>query len=61
MYTQLYNYFYVNNLLTEQQYGFRSKDSTDLASIKLVDYIIKEMDDLKTIKTPTTVYLDLCI
>ena len=61
MYTQVYNYFYVNNLLTEQQYGFRSKDSTELASIKLVDYIIKEMDDLKTIKTPTTVYLDLCI
>ena len=53
MYTQLYNYFIVNNLLTEQQYGFRSKHSTELASIKLVDYIIKEMDDLKATKTPT--------
>ena len=59
MYTQLYNYFNVNNLLTEQQYGFRSKHSTGLASIKLVDYIIMEMDDPKTTKTPTTVYLDL--
>ena len=59
MYTQLYNYFNVNNLLTEQQYGFRSKHSTELASIKLVDYIIMEMDDPKTTKTPTTVYLDL--
>ena len=27
--------------------------------IKLVDYIIMEMDDLKATKTPTTVYLDL--
>ena len=59
MYTQLYNYFNVNNVLTEQQYGFRSKHSIELASIKLVDYIIKEMDDLKATKTPTTVYLDL--
>ena len=59
MYTQLYNYFNVNNLLTEQQYGFRSKHSTELASIKLVDYIIMEMHDPKTTKTPTTVYLDL--
>ena len=59
MYTQLYNYFNVNNLLTEQQYGFRSKHSSELASIKLVDYIIQEMDDLKATKTPTTVYLDL--
>ena len=59
MYTQLYNYFNVNNLLTEQQYGFKSKHSTELASIKLVDYIIKEIDDLRATKTPTTVYLDL--
>ena len=51
MYTQLYNYFDVNNLLTEQQYGFRSKHSTELGSIKLVDYIIMEMDDPKTTKT----------
>ena len=59
IYTQLYHYFNVNNLLTEQQYGFRSKHSTELASIILVDYIIMEMDDLKATKTPTTVYLDL--
>ena len=59
MYTQLYNYFNVNSLLTEQQYGFRSKHSTELASIKIVDYIIMEMDDPKTTKTATTVYLEL--
>ena len=55
----MYNYFNVNNLLTEQQYGFRSKHSTELASMKLVDYFIMEMDYPKTTKTPTTVYLDL--
>ena len=59
MYTQLYNYFNVNNLLTEQQYGFRSKHSTELALIKLVDYVIMEMDDPKITKTLTTVYFDL--
>ena len=35
---QLYAYFCENNLLCEQQYGFRSKHSTELATIKLVDY-----------------------
>ena len=28
----------------EQQYGFRAQHSTELTSVKLVDYIIKEMD-----------------
>ena len=55
----MYNYFKVNSLLTEQQYGFRSKHSAELALIKFIDYIIMEMDDPKTTKSPTTVYLDL--
>ena len=42
---QLFNYFYVNNMLTEQQYGFRTKHSTYLAAIKLVDFVIMEMDN----------------
>ena len=45
IYSQLYEYFNENNLLTEQQYGFRVQNSTELASVKLVDNIIKEMDD----------------
>ena len=44
MYKQLYQYFSENKLLCEQQYGFRSQHSTELAAVKLVDYIIKEMD-----------------
>ena len=53
MFTQLYSYFNINNLLSEQQYGFRSQHSTELACVKkLVDYIIREMDNIKDIKIP---------
>ena len=54
MLSQLYSYFNINNLLSEQQYGFRSQHSTELA-----DYIIKEMDNIKEIKIPTAIFLDL--
>ena len=47
-----------NNLLCEQQYGFRSKHSTELATIKLVDYLLKKMDDNHI---PDAIYLDLSI
>ena len=47
MFTQLYSYLNANNLLSEQQYGFRSQHSTELACIKLVDYITTEMDNIK--------------
>ena len=40
MFTKLYSYLNANNLLSEQQYGFRSQHSTELACVKLVDYII---------------------
>ena len=59
MYFQLYSYFNINNLLSEQQYGFRSQHSTKLACAKLADYIIKEMDNIKAIKIPTAIFLDL--
>ena len=48
-----------NNLLSEEQCGFRAQHSTELASVKLVDYIIKEMDDAESVKTPVTIYCDL--
>ena len=53
---QLYDYFCKNNLLCEQQYGFRSKHSTELATIKLVDYLVKNMD---ANFIPCAIYLDL--
>ena len=42
MFTQLYFYLNINNLLSKQQYGFRSQHSIKLACVKLVDYIIKK-------------------
>ena len=59
LYTQIYNYFNINNLLCEQQYGFRARHSTELASIKLVDNIIHSLDNRKSIKTPVAIFLDL--
>ena len=59
LYTQIYDNFNINSLLCEEQYGFRSKHSTELATIKLVDKIIKDMDDIRNIKTPVAVFLDL--
>ena len=59
MYIQLYTFFNVNNLLSEQQYGFRSQHSTELACVKLVDYILKEMDNIRDTKIPTSIFLDL--
>ena len=53
---QLYNYFNNENLLAEQHYGFRAKHSTELAAIKLVDFINHEMD---IGNTPVTVFIDL--
>ena len=53
---QLCAYFCENNLLCEQQYGFRSKHSTELATIKLVDYLLKQMD---ATQIPGAIYLDL--
>ena len=47
IYNQLYDYFNNNNLLAEQQYGFRAHHSTELATVKLVDYINVQMDNGK--------------
>ena len=53
---QLYTYFNDNELISEQQYGFRTRHSTELAAVKLVDYITKSMDNSKT---PINIYIDL--
>ena len=58
-YSQLYTYFSENNLLSVQQYGFRAQHSTELASVKLVNNIIKQMDSVHDVKTPVTTFCDL--
>ena len=49
-------YFCGNNLLCEQQYGIRYKHSTELATIKRVDYLLKHTNDNQV---PCAFYLDL--
>ena len=44
IHSQLYAYFNENNLITEQQYGFRPRHSTELAAQKLTDTIMYELD-----------------
>ena len=45
-----------NNILSEQQYGFRANHSAELAAIKLVDYIVHEICRKLT---PVNIYFDL--
>ena len=52
---QLYDYFCKNNLLCEQQHGFRSKH-TELATIKLLDFLAKNLD---ANLISSAIYLDL--
>ena len=56
LYNQLYDYFNSNNLLAEEQYGFRTNHSTEYAAVKLVDNVSKEME---LGNTPTELYIDL--
>ena len=48
-----------NNLLSEQQYGFRANHSAELAAIKLVDYIVREIDRKLTPVSLVNIYIDL--
>ena len=56
LYNQLHEHFNSNNLLAEQQYGFRTNHSTEYAVVKLVDTISKEIESGST---PTALYIDL--
>ena len=59
IYSQLFKYFNDNNLMSEQQYSFRAHHSTELASVKLVDHIIKQMDRRYKTKTHVAIFCDL--
>ena len=56
MHSQLYAFLNDNNLITEQQYGFRSNHSTELATLKLTDTIMYELDNSHI---PCAIFLDL--
>ena len=56
MHSQLYAFLNENNLITEQQYGFRSNHSTELAALKLTDTIMYELDNSHI---PCAIFLDL--
>ena len=56
IFIQLYTYFDDNNILSEQQYGFRANHSAELAAVKLVDYITYSIDRKCT---PVNIYIDL--
>ena len=56
MTSQLMEYFTSKNLFCLQQFGFRPGHSTELAALKLVNYIITEMDNCNI---PTNIYIDL--
>ena len=53
---QLTEYLDKNNILHQNQYGFRKNHSTELASLHLVDYIYYTMD---ANEIPLNVYIDL--
>ena len=52
----MYEYLNENNLLAEEQFGFRKYHPTEYAAIRLVDHISKEMEHGKT---PGALYIDL--
>ena len=56
MTSQLMEYFTQKNLFCLQQFGFRPGHSTELATLKLVNHVISEMDSCNI---PTNFYIDL--
>ena len=56
IYNQINNYFTLNNLYYEVQYGFRSKHSTELAALHIIYTITSKMEKDNI---PITIYLDL--
>jgi len=53
---QVYAYFSSQSLFYSSQYGFRKQRSTELATLELVERVLKEMDNNNI---PINIYLDL--
>ena len=56
VFNQLNTYLHKHELLNTKQHGFRSKHSTELAALHLVDEVIKDLDKNCV---PLNIYLDL--
>ena len=56
IYNQLYEYLQEHRVITNSQYGFRKKHSTEYTAIELVDRVIKKLDRNKV---PFNIYIDL--
>ena len=51
---QLFDYMSHNALFCQEQFGFRTGHSTELASLQLTDHLIKQMDQDST---PLNIYI----
>ena len=56
IFNQMNDYFTLNNLFCDKQYGFRKYHSTELADLNVVDIIVNHMENGNT---PSAIYLDL--
>ena len=56
VFNQLTEYFKLNNLLFEGQYGFRDKHSTELATVELMDRVITALEEKRL---PISIFMDL--
>ena len=56
VYNELYDYFTKNKLFHDNQYGFRTKHSTELAVTELIDRMLLNIDNKQV---PFAVFMDL--
>ena len=56
IFTQLCSFFITNNILCEQQYGFRAEHSIEIAATKLIDHTYEQVYQQKL---PVHIYIDL--
>ena len=56
IFIQMYDFFQAKKLFYKSQYGFRSEHSTELATLELVNTILKQMDNDDI---PFSIFLDL--
>ena len=55
IHNEMYDHLNNNNLLAEQQYGFRRLHSTEYAAVNLIDHVSKQMESGNI---PCSLYID---